>query len=50
MVGGMTDITGTNAEKRVNQVLKMGHAASQSYSLKDTTRKINGSLSQYTDS
>ena len=35
---GERDLTGTNAERRIKEVMAMGSAATVTYSLKDTTR------------
>lgn len=42
-------MTGTNGEKRVNDVLEMGHGATKSYSLKDSTKQSNASAALYTE-
>ena len=34
---GEMDLSGTNAERRIKEVLAMGSKATQTYSLKDTT-------------
>lgn len=46
---GERDLRGTNAEKRIQEVLDLGGQATQAYSLKDTTRSNNVNLSRYTD-
>lgn len=38
---GTADLEGTNAERRIKQVIEKGSKATQTYSLKDTTRKFN---------
>ena len=44
-----TDLTGTNAERRLLQMKEMGAAASQSYKLKASTGKFNVNKDMYTD-
>ena len=47
---GMKDITGTNAERRIKEVIQLGHKATQStYKLKTTTFKFNAQAKRYTD-
>ena len=43
----MDDLTGTNAERRVNEVIAKGKKATQSYSLKDSTLKFNANSKRY---
>jgi hypothetical protein len=45
----LDDLTGTNAQRRVDEVIGMGAAASQSYKLKSTTGKFNVARVKYTD-
>ena len=42
------DLSGTNAERRIKEVLSMGEQATQTYSLKDTTRRLNANIHRYT--
>ena len=47
---GMEDITGTNAERRVQEVIAKGHKATQStYKLKETTLKFNAQAKRFND-
>ena len=34
----LPDLEGTNAERRIQEVIAMGHKATKTYSLKDTTQ------------
>lgn len=43
-----TDITGTNAERRVHEVLAKGKDATVLYTLKDNTRALNTNAKRYT--
>jgi len=45
---GKHDLTGTNAERRIKEVLSMGTQATQTYSLKDSTKKNNANVHRYT--
>ena len=45
---GMKDLTGTNAERRIKEVLAMDQTATQTYKLKDTTRQRNANGHRYT--
>ena len=45
---GVSDLTGTNAERRIGEVLAMDKSSTQTYSLKDTTRSLNGNINRYT--
>ena len=45
----LDDISGTNAQRRVDQVIDMGAASSQTYKLKSTTGKFNNAKGRYTD-
>jgi hypothetical protein len=42
-ITGLNDLTGTNAERRVNEVIAKGHKATQTYDLKDSTKRFNSS-------
>lgn len=44
---GVDDISGTNAERRVKEVIAKGAGATVTYALKDTTKKYNGNASKY---
>ena len=44
------DIRGSNAERRVKDVLAMGRSATVTYALKDTTTKFDGNKSKYSES
>lgn len=46
---GTTDLAGTNAERRVQEVLAQGAGATVTYTLKDTTRKYNGNAGIYSE-
>lgn len=46
---GQKDLSGTNAERRIEEVLAMGSAATQTYSLKDSTRRNNANVHRYTE-
>lgn len=46
---GVKDLTGTNAERRINEVLAMGAAATQTYTLKDSTKRNNANAHRYTE-
>lgn len=43
------DLSGTNAERRINEVIEMGKEATQTYKLKSTTGKLNPNRHRYTD-
>ena len=43
----LPDLKGTNCEVRLNHVLAQGMEATQTYKLKDTTRKLNSHFSSY---
>lgn len=45
---GERDLTGTNAERRIAEVIAKGAKASETYELKDTTRKFNQNAGIYT--
>ena len=45
---GVRDLSGTNAERRIDQVLAMGRKATISYNLKPTTGKLNVHEDKYT--
>lgn len=44
----VTDIDGTNAERRVQEVLAKGKDATVLYQLKDNTRSLNTNVKRYT--
>ena len=44
---GEKDISGTNAERRVKEVIALGADATRTYKLKNTTNKFNGSAHAY---
>ena len=46
---GEVDIRGTNAERRVKEVIAMGAQATVTYQLKDTTKKYNGNITMYSE-
>ena len=46
---GTRDLAGTNAERRIKEVLAMGTSATQTYSLKDSTKKNNANVHRYTE-
>ena len=46
---GESDLSGTNAERRVKEVIAMGAQATVTYQLKDTTRKCNNNIKMYTE-
>jgi len=48
-ITGLNDLAGTNAERRVHEVLAKGQKATQTYDLKDTSKKFNSSQVKYTD-
>ena len=45
----LEDLTETNAERRVREVIEMGQNAAQTYSLKETTRRFNTNVHRYTE-
>ena len=45
---GVRDLTGTNAERRLNEVIAMGRNATQTYTLKDSTKQCNANAHRYT--
>lgn len=45
---GLDNLAGTNAERRVNEVIAKGKAATQTYTLKKTTHNFNYSEARYT--
>ena len=45
---GQKDLTGTNAERRIKEVIAMGHSATKTYSLKESTKKNNANAHRYT--
>ena len=44
---GVNDVTGTNAERRVKEVINLDKASTQTYTLKDTTLKFNAQSKRY---
>ena len=46
---GQRDISGTNAERRVKEVIAKGHKATISFDLKQGTTKFNSNASRYTE-
>ena len=46
---GEKDLEGTNAERRVKEVVGMGRAATTVYPLKDTTYRLNSNAKRYTE-
>ena len=44
---GETDLTGTNAERRIKEVIAKGAGATVTYQLKDTTRQFNKNSNYY---
>ena len=45
---GKRDLTGTNAERRIKEVVGMGQKATQTYTLKDSTKRNNANVQRYT--
>ena len=45
---GVSDLTGTNAERRIDQVLAMGNKATITYNLKSKTGQLNIHEDKYT--
>lgn len=45
---GISDLTDTNALRRINEVLAMDQKATQTYSLKESTKKNNANAHRYT--
>ena len=45
---GKRDLTGTNAERRIKEVIGMGQKATQTYNLKDSTKRNNANVQRYT--
>ena len=45
----VNDLSGTNAERRVKEVIAKGASATVTYTLKDTTRRYNGNAGIYTE-
>lgn len=45
---GIRDLTGTNAERRIREVLAMDKASTQTYTLKESTRRNNANAHRYT--
>ena len=46
---GETDLIGTNAERRIKEVIAKGAGATVTYQLKDTTRQFNKNSHFYTE-
>ena len=46
---GIKDLTGTKAERRVKEVIAKGASATQTYQLKDSTKKFNNSKVLYNE-
>ena len=44
---GQRDITGTNAERRIKEVIAKGAAVTQVYNLKDSTKRFNSNEKRY---
>ena len=44
----LPDLSGTNAERRVKEVLALGRQATKIYSLKDNTERMNANTKRYT--
>ena len=44
---GIDDLTGTNAERRVKEVINLGHQATQTYKLKQSTLRFNSQGKRY---
>ena len=44
---GKRDLTGTNAERRIKEVIDMGSNATQTYTLKDSTKRNNANVHRY---
>ena len=45
---GKRDLAGTNAERRIKEVIAKGAKATQTYSLKESTKKNNANADRYT--
>ena len=45
----MDDLSGTNAERRIKEVIALGAKATQTYTLKKDTGKFNVNAARYTD-
>ena len=44
---GIDDLNGTNAERRVKEVINLGHQATQTYKLKQSTLRFNSQGKRY---
>ena len=44
---GVKDLTGTNAERRVKEVIAKGASATLTYTLKDSTKRYNSNANKY---
>jgi hypothetical protein len=45
---GVKDLTGTNAERRIKEVIAKGSSATLTYTLKDSTKQYNSNAKIYT--
>ena len=45
---GVKDLSGTNAERRIHEVLSMGKSATRVYDLKQSTLRFNSNVHRYT--
>ena len=46
---GVDDIKGTNAERRVNEVVKLGHDATKTYPVKESSKQFNSAARRFND-
>ena len=44
---GQKDLTGTNAERRIKEVMAKGESATKIYDLKEGTKKFNANAQRY---
>lgn len=49
LITGLSDLTGSNAERRVNEVLALGQEATKTYALKNYTLNQNAHIKLFTD-
>ena len=49
MIIGVNDLTGTNADRRIDDVIAKGSKATQTYSLKSNTGKFNANAHLYNE-
>lgn len=42
------DLRGSNLERRLDEVMQLGHSATTTYTLKQTTTKFNAHVDKYT--